>query len=373
MAEKPVPKVLVTGASGFIASHVITQLLEQGEFAVRGTVRSLQKEEKVKPLRELVPNPKIPLELVEADLLKADSWPAAVEGCRYALHIASPFPLREPRNDAEMQELLIAPAVEGTKNVLKACAEAGVKRVVLTSSIAAVSAGMVGCSSHPVDKPYSEEDWSPPEECQGYERSKTLAEKAAWNFLKELPDEKKFELVVMNPSYVLGPVVSRAAGEGSVAMLQKILSGNLPGVFAINFPLVDVRDVAAAHIKGMTVEEANGHRFILVSGNLWMSEVAEIIQKEFDPQGYKIKTRKLPKFLLWLGSIFDSSAKKILPVVGKQLTYDTTPMKTVLGIESIDQQKMLIDMAYSLIEYGFVEKKPGYQPQGEKGKVESKE
>lgn len=350
-----VPKVLVTGASGYIATHCIKQLLEGGKYAVRGTVRSLQKEEKVRPLRELAPSPAIPLELVEADLLKEETWPSAVEGCQYVLHVASPFVVNSPRDEME----LIRPAVEGTRNVLKACAEAGVKRVVLTSSVAAVSVGPEGIRGHG-DEPYTEDDWSPEGEGSAYYKSKTLAERAAWDLLKELPEEKRFELAVINPTYVQGPLLSKASGEASASLVQTILGGQLPGVPELNFSLVDVRDVAAAHIAAMETPEAAGHRHILVAGNLWMREIALILQQEFQSQGYRIKTGRLPKFLMWIAGIFDATARSSVKNIGKVVTYRTDRMRSVLGINPIPMEQTLIEMAHSLIQYGLVQRKPGY-------------
>ena len=364
---KAVPKVLVTGASGYIATHCIKQLLEGGKYAVRGTVRSVQKEDKVRPLRELVASPAIPLELVEADLLKEETWSSAVEGCQYVLHVASPFVIESPRDEME----LIRPAVEGTRNVLKACADAGVKRVVLTSSVAAISAGTDGIRGHG-DEPYTEDDWTPEGEGNAYYKSKTLAERAAWDLLKELPEEKRFELAVINPSYVQGPLLSKASGEASAAVVKNLLTAAFPGVPELNFALVDVRDVAAAHIAAMETPEAAGHRHILVAGNMWMREMAVILKEEFEGQGYRIKTGRLPKFVLWIAGIFDSTARSAARSVGKVLTYNTDRMQSVLGINPIPLEQTLIDMGYSLIEYGLVQRKPGYRgtPSGGEGAAE---
>jgi nucleoside-diphosphate-sugar epimerase len=353
-----IEKVLVTGASGYIANHIIKQLLEGGRYAVRGTVRSLKNEKKVKPLQDLVPSPAIPLELVEADLLKEDTWPAAVEGCDYVLHVASPFPVGRKIRDEKAE--LIDPAVNGTKNVLKACADAKVKRVVLTSSIAAVSVGLVGAKNHKEGVPYTENDWSPEDELTLYEKSKMLAERAAWDFVKGLPEDKKFEFVVMNPGYVLGPLLSPDSGEGSKAAVGAMLKGEYPGVPAVNFPVVDVRDVAASHIKGLEVGDAVGHRFILVSHNVWMADMAHQLKAEFEGQGYKVKTGKLPKPIVWLSSLFDESAKKVYPSLNKVLTYNVEPMRSILGINPIPSEQTVIEMAYSLIELGVVPRKPQY-------------
>ena len=189
--------ILVTGASGYIASHIVKKLLEKS-FRVRGTVRSLKDEKKVAPLRKLVPNPKHELELVEADLLKEETWINAVKGCTYVLHTASPFPNSSPKDENE----LINPAVNGTLYVLRACVQDGVKikRVVLTSSIAAIAG-----ANFEQNRTYTEKDWPKVEALDPYSKSKTMAEKSAWDFLEQRKKNNLpcFELAVINPGYVM--------------------------------------------------------------------------------------------------------------------------------------------------------------------------
>ena len=354
--DESVPLALVTGASGYIATHVIQQLLSAGNYRVRGTVRNLQNEEKVKALKELVPDAKHPLDLCEADLERKASWPSAVQGCQYVFHIASPFPSAVPKRADD----LIRPAVQGTINVLSACAECGtVKKVVLTSSIAAISCGLCG---HPnrSGHTYSEDDWSPENGCLPYERSKLLAERAAWDFVKELPDEKKFDLVVVNPAFVQGPVLTGLAGT-SVDIIKKLLTGDIPGSFNINFSMVDVRDVAQAHIVAMEKPESSGNRYILASGtNLNFHEIIQILAEEFQHQGYKIGKKKLPKFVAWFGSFFSNEFKMVLPMIGKNVEFDNTKMVKELGIQPRQAKETVRDTAHSLIEIGLVEKKSSY-------------
>ena len=370
MVDVNVPLALVTGAGGYIATHVIQQLLSAGNYRVRGTVRSLQNEEKVKALKELVPDAKYPLDLCEADLEKKESWPNAVQGCNYVFHIASPFPSGVPKHADDV----IRPAVQGTINVLSACAESGsVKKVVLTSSIAAISCGLCG---HPNRSgyTYSEEDWSPETGCLPYERSKLLAERAAWDFVKELPDEKKFDLVVVNPAFVQGPVLTSSAGT-SVDIMKRLLMGDLPGGFNINFCMVDVRDVAQAHIVAMEKPECSGNRYILASGTaLNFHEIIQILVEEFEHQGYKIGKRKLPKFVAWFGSFFSNEFKMVLPMIGKNVKFDNTKMINELGIRPRQAKETVLDTAYSLIEIGLVEKKSSYaspksKTNGESGEI----
>ena len=367
VVDESVPLVLVSGATGYVATHTIQQLLISGNYRVRGTIRSLKNEEKVKPLQELVPDAKYPLELCEADLQDKENWISTVKGCKYVLHIASPFPLSTPKNPEEV----IRPAVDGTLNVLSACAESGtVKRVVLTSSIASISCGLAG---HPgrQNNTYSEEDWSPPEACEPYERSKTLAEKAAWDFMKDLSEEKKFELVVVNPAVILGPMLTKFTGT-SVDIIKSVLAGEVPGVVDISMGVVDVRDVAQAHITAMEKPECNGKRHLLVSESaVPYQRICQVMNNEFVPQGYKAAGKmKIPKFVAWFLSMFNSQVKAAYPNIGKSVIYNTDRMTNVLGIQPQVADKMIIETAYSLIEFGLIAKTPQYHGPG--GKPEAK-
>lgn len=343
---------LVTGASGFIATHIIHQLLTEGNVRVRGTVRSLGNEAKVKPLREIVPDATYPLELVEADLTNEESWKEAVKDCTYVYHVASPFPSSIPRDEDE----IIKPAVNGTLNVLRACSSAGcVKRVVLTSSIAAIY-------SDSDKKTFTESDWATEENSQPYQKSKLLAERAAWEYLNQLPDGEKYELVAVNPSLVIGPVFSSVAGAStSQGIVEKLLSNGTPALANCSFSLVDVRDVAKAHIAAMKKPDASGNRYIISSCTLWMKEIADIIAAEFKPQGYSVPRWVMPKPGIWAFSLIDSSAKLIYPLLGKKIEYDNGKMQQDLNVTPQDISTTIIDTCYSLIEHGVVEKKRGYR------------
>ena len=344
-------RVLVTGASGYIATHVVQQLLQQG-YMVRGTVRSKSNEKKVKPLMNLYPEAKHPLELVEADLMKADGWAEAVADCKYVLHIASPFPNAEPRDENEV----IKPAVDGTLQVLKAVKEAGcVKRVVLTSSVAAVSGGFQGG-----ENVFTEEDWTDEKTVkEAYVKSKTLAEKAAWDFVKELPEDNKFELVTINPSYVMGPVLC-GSFTTSMEVVKRLLDRDMPMLPRINFAIVDVRDVAACHLAAITVPEANGKRHIANAASLWFQDMAVILDKEFRSQGYNVPTSNCPYPLLWMIARFDKTLRMILPSVGHITKIDNGRMQNVLGVKPRPVEQTLVDMAYSMIENGTAKKTPQY-------------
>ena len=341
--------VLVTGASGYIATHVVRLLQQQG-YRVRATVRSLKNEEKVKPLRELCPDAKHPVELVEADLMNDECWVPAVKGCAYVLHMASPFPAEKPANDDE----IILPAVNGTLAVLKACDE-GVKRVVVTSSATAITSG-----SDATEKPFTEEDWTDTEKATGaYVKSKPLAERAAWDFVKNLPAEKKFELVVVNPGLVVGPILC-GSFTTSMDFPRRLLQREMPALPVLGFGAVDVRDVALAHVNAMTVPEAAGHRHILVTESMSIKDIALILDEEFRPQGYDVPTRELPNFLVKFASFFDKSLQVVTPMLGVVPRFENTRMKTVLGITPRKMKNSITDMAYSMIESGHVKKTDKY-------------
>ncbi|XP_022244340.1 cinnamoyl-CoA reductase 1-like isoform X2 [Limulus polyphemus] len=352
------PLVLVTGATGFVSTHVIKLLQGEG-YKVRGTVRNLKDEDKVKQIRELSPDAQHPIELVEADLTKDEGWNEAVKDCSYVIHIASPVPSSPPVNEDD----ILQPIVEGTKRVLQACADAGtIKRVVLTSSTFAIH----GETTLEEDKVYNESDWTDTESTtlDSYSKSKTLGEKGAWEFIKELPDDKKFELAVINPGLVLGPVLSSTVSSSN-EIVKKLLERGIPMVPRINLSVCDVRDVAEAHLKAMTTPSANGQRYIISTQNVWLKDIALILCKEFKPQGYRIPTMNAPYFALWLNSFIDKSVRPVLPRIGKEYKFDNTRMKEVLEINPLDLTQTIVDTAYSLIEHGIVKKSKKYK-QGKK-------
>lgn len=344
--------VLVTGASGYIATHVVQQLLKLG-YRVRGTVRSLKDEKKCAPIRKLVDDPKYPIELVEANLLDENSWLDAVKDCTYVIHTASPFPAVRPKNEKE----LIEPAVNGTLFVFRACVQEGskVKRVVLTSSVAAVAD-----EAFTDGKKYSETDWPNSDVLTPYPKSKALAEKAAWDFLKEkeTKNEKCFELSVINPGFVMGPLIhdTYCTSAQPIKMLMMRELPLLPDIYA---PVCDVRDVALAHIRAMLRPEAVSKRHIIVNNVNCSSfqEWALILQKEFSSKNYSVPTRVAPHFFIKLYSYFDDIAKSAVPILGVKSLFENAAMKNNLSIEPTSLDKTIVDMAYSLIERNIVAKK----------------
>ncbi|KAK3803721.1 hypothetical protein RRG08_047685 [Elysia crispata] len=341
--------VLVSGASGYVGSWVCKKLQEQG-FRVRGTVRDLENRSKVEYLYQLCSYPDYPIELVEANLLEPDGWTQAVKGCKYVMHAASPFVIQNPRDPDE----LIKPAVDGTLNVLRAAAECGtVERVVVTGSFAACE------RSGRKTGTYTEDDWSVPENQRSiYARSKTLAEKAAWDFVENLPNDKKFGLSTILPVGILGPALSGNRGE-SIDMFADIMEGKVPIIPQLTFSFVDVRDVAEAHIRCITTKEAPGKRILVNSELVFYPSLIRTVAEEMNPQGYKIPTKTMPNFVLRILSLFSSSIRTLREIA--EIPVSTERFKNVLGIQPIPIKKTLIDMAYSLVEVGRIRKTAQYQ------------
>ena len=332
--------VLVTGASGFIAIHCIIQLLEQG-YSVRGTLRSLQRESELRSTLAKFVQADDRLTFVQADLLDDAGWAEAVRGCDFVLHVASPFPMEAPKNEND----LIRPAKEGTLRVLRAAAENGVKRVVLTSSVAAIAAGHPDSKTH-----FDESDWSLPDSptIDPYPKSKTLAESAAWDFMKNLPQGHPLELAVINPGYVLGPLPDthqRTSGE----LIQQLMGGKLPGLARVQFSAVDVRDVAAAHLAAMIIPEAAGQRFACVNEQFWLYQAAEILKKHFSARGYKIPTMILPSWLVRVVAIFLPAARAVVNTIDRETFIDSTLIRKTLQWKPRSLEQTLVDMAESMI------------------------
>lgn len=338
--------VLVTGASGFIAMHAVHQLLEQG-YRVRGTVRSLTKADRTRDALAKTGVDLSRLEFAEADLTKDDGWAEAAAGCRYVLHIASPFPNAEPAHEDEV----IRPAVDGALRALKAAAAAGVERVVLTSSTAAINYGH-GSNIGPFD----ETDWSNTENEGAYVKSKLAAERAAWDYVNDLPADEKFELACINPGLVLGPILGSDYGT-SAMIVHRLLEAKDPGVPNMGWPGVDVRDVAAAHILAMTTPGAAGERFACVSDDIAdMPSIAKILAAEFNDQGFRVKTNVIPDWFVRFLALFDKSIRLGLTALPARAVRNTK-IKSTLGWKPRGLREMVLATAHSLVEGGMVQAK----------------
>ncbi|CAI5455266.1 unnamed protein product [Caenorhabditis angaria] len=337
-------RVLVTGASGFIGTHCVEVLLKNG-YRVRGTVRNLNNKAKIDPLRKL--DKTNLLELVEADLLDEHCWKKAISGCDFVLHVASPFPIIS-------DEKCITTAVEGTLNVLRAIADDGnVRKVVLTSSCAAVNEG------YKQDRVFDETTWSnlesPDVDC--YIKSKTLAEKAAWEFIDNLPSDRKFPMTVINPTLVFGPAYITEQG-ASITLMRKFMNGEMPAAPPLNMAIVDVRDVALAHFEAMRRPESDGERILVTnSPSIWFIDIAKILREEFKGKGYWIPRFQAPFFFCWIYSLIDPETKASLFRFCQEVKFDNSKVQNLLGMEMRDSKQALIDMAHSMIELGIIPKK----------------
>jgi len=262
--------VLVTGGTGFLASHIILQLLENG-YKVKTTLRSLQRKIEIINMLEAGGITDLNnLSFVETDLTKDNNWDKALQGCDYVQHVASPFPAQEPKDENE----LIIPARDGALRVLKAARDAKVKRVVLTSSFAAI-----GYSIDPIDHIFTENDWTDPDShIPPYIKSKTIAEKAAWEFVQN--EGGAMEMAAINPVAIFGPVLGKDYS-ASIGYIDAILKGIIKETPPIAFGVVDVRDVASIHISAMINPLANGERFLATTeGTVSFYDIAELIKKE---------------------------------------------------------------------------------------------
>jgi nucleoside-diphosphate-sugar epimerase len=299
--------VLVTGGSGFIGAHCIVQLLAAGH-QVRTTLRNLKREADVAAMLKVGgASPGNGLTFFAADLEANTGWDAAVAGCDYVLHVASPFPMMVPKHEDE----LIVPAREGALRVLRASRDAGVKRVVLTSSFAAVGYGM---KQQPVC--FDESYWTDlGGEVPPYPKSKTLAELAAWDFISR--EGGGLELAVVNPVGVFGPVLGQDCST-SILIVQRLMDGAVPGCPHLYFGIVDVRDVADLHLRAMSNPAAKGERFLAVSGNcLSIVDIAGILKSELGAAARRVPTRRLPNWLVRLAALRDPTIRQILPELGK--------------------------------------------------------
>jgi len=333
-------KVLVTGISGFVGQHCAAELLKNG-FAVRGSVRSLSRTAKVENGIKSEIDPKGNLTFCELDLMKDEGWDIAMEGCDYVLHVASPFVVKAPKDENE----LIKPAVEGTLRALKAAKKAGVKRVVLTSSTASMQGGRYGIVH------LNQDSWTDVNEknVTAYFKSKTLAEKAAWDFIKNQTGNEKLELVVINPGPIYGPTLTGNLQSESMDFFKKLISGKVPMLPKADSVMSDVRDIAYIHVKALENEKAHGQRFIVTTEESHnFQEIAKILKSN----GYsKVSTLLAPTFLLKFMANFDDEAKGMLPFIGNTIEADISTTKNTFNWEPISFEKTVLDTASSVQKY----------------------
>lgn len=344
--------VLVTGGSGFIGSYVILALLSAG-YTVRSTIRSLSRESSA---RDALKNGGASdtdlsrLSFVAATLDDDAGWTQALQGCKYVHHIASPFPLELPKHEDD----LIIPAREGTLRVLRAAAAAGVERVILTSSGAAVEYG----HSPSRKTPLTEEDWTTLDNKYGkvppYMKSKTIAERAAWEFIKS-DESAKMELTVIIPVMVSGPVLGKDIST-SVEVIKKLMDGSMPGCPNLYFIFIDVRDIALLHLAAMTKPEAAGQRFIGTGNDPAMSllEIGKILKAKRPQYAKKVPSIQIPNILVHAMGFFDKPIRQIIPELGKILLVSNQKSRETFGWQPRTTEESMLDTADSLVKYGLV-------------------
>ncbi len=333
--------VCITGATGFIGSHIVDAFLRVG-VPVHAAVRSPDDPNKVGPLKALAERHGVALTLFSADLTRPGSFDEAAQGCEGMIHVAASVRLAAP----DPQRQIVDPSVEGTKNVLDAATRAGVRRVVLTSSVAAV-----GSYRDSQDHPLTEDDWNDGATLQSdpYGLAKTSAERLAWRRAAE----ERWELVTCNPAMVLGPVMTARHSKASPMIVRALLTGAYPAIPKMCFGIVDVRDVAEAHVAAFQRPEAEG-RHILCAGSRWMRELAELLRARVE--GVKITRRALPNFAMQLFSLFDKrlSRSVLKDILGREPRYVGTRATSALGVSYRDIDETIEETARSMIELGFV-------------------
>ena len=338
--------VLVTGGSGFVGIHVILQLLAAGHI-VRATVRRPDRQADVLAmLREGGAASPESLSFFTADLTADAGWREAVAGCDYVLHVASPLSTSIPKDENEM----IIPARDGTLRVLRAARDAGVKRVVVTSSV-----GAIGYGHPPREKPFDETEWTNlagGADVQPYIKSKTLAERAAWDFIAR--EGGGLELSVVNPAGIFGPVLGPDFS-GSIEIVKSLLDGAMPAVPRVYFGVVDVRDVADLHLRAMIAPEAKGERFIAVSGEtMSILDIARVLRRELGKRARRVPRLQAPDWLVRLAATRIPLLRAVVPILGRVRHSTSAKARSVLGWQPRSNEETILSTAESLIRLGLV-------------------
>jgi len=334
--------VLVTGGTGYLGGWCVATLLERG-YAVRTTVRDLARERDVRAaVAAAGAQAGDRLDVVAADLGDDAGWPEAVAGCAYVLHVASPFPPAQPKDADE----LIVPARDGARRVLAAALDAGAERVVLTSSVAAVRNGGPPRNG----SAYTEEDWTDGHNTSltPYTRSKTIAERAAWDLAAER--EATERLAVVNPGAIIGPVLSDDRSF-SLELIERLMKGAMPALPKLGFSLVDVRDVAALELLAMTSPSAAGGRFIAADRFMWMAEIAAVLRERLGDEAKKVPTRVAPNLLIKAVGLFDPSVRSFTGDLGKRTEFSNQRARD-LGWTPRPPEESIAETATSLREHG---------------------
>ncbi|MBN9390005.1 MAG: aldehyde reductase [Chloroflexi bacterium] len=333
--------VLVTGGSGYLAGWTIVELLKRG-YRVRTTVRSLSREGQVRAVIARGAEAGERLSFYAADLLSDQGWDAAVDGADYVLHVASPM----NSNKAD----LVTPARDGTLRVLRAATKAGVKRVVITSSGVAARLPEKADPATVIDERVWTDLNDP--DIDEYTRSKTLSEKAAFDFMAEQGGATTLASVL--PVFVEGPVLDKSAVSASVELVARVVSGKLSAIPRFGLDIVDTRDLVDLHLRAMTAPEAAGQRFLGSAGFIWLEEVARLLREEFGPRAPKIPSRRMPDWLLKTAGLFNEQARFLAPRLGKKPNISAAKAEKVLGWQPRPLKNTLVDTAESLLKEGVV-------------------
>jgi dihydroflavonol-4-reductase len=337
-------RVLVTGATGYVAGFCVRELLEHG-YDVRATVRNIA----VADVAHL--NALGEVEFVQATLDADAGWAQAVAGCDYVLHVASPIPFKAPKHEDE----LVFPAVGGTTRVLAAAAKAGVKRVVYTGSVDVVTRNRAT-----LGQVHTEEDWSDLAQCNAYAKSKLLAERAAWR----LAGEYGLQLAVVLPGAIIGPQL-QLKKDSSADIVRRMLAGEMPAVPPLSLAFSDVRDLAVAHRLAMEVPAAAGNRYICADGPVWMADIARILKAEFAPQGYRVSTRGVPSWIVRAAALVSDEAKLAADMVGAAHEISAEKARRDLGWTQRPVRQTVLETAALLIEQGIVRPRRSYNSKKE--------
>jgi nucleoside-diphosphate-sugar epimerase len=338
--------VLVTGGTGFVARQIILQLLQKG-YLVRTTVRNLASKTELKDMLLAHGVTAIDhLSFAEAELTTDDNWQEVMEGCKYVLSVASPVFFEKPKNEQEA----IRPAVDGILRILKFAKRAGVQRVVMTSNF-----GAVGFTQTDKSRETTETDWTDTvaKGLSAYEKSKTLAERAAWDFIRS--EGGKLEFVTINAVAILGPALDTHIS-GSFHLLKNLLNGSMKAVPDIVLNIVDVRDVADLHIRAMRTPEAAGQRFIAsADGQISLPEIAALLKKERPDVSKLVATRQLPTWILRLGALISERGKEALLLIRMNRTVSNQKARSVLGWRPIaSQEETLLTSVDSMVKYNLI-------------------
>ena len=330
-------KVFLTGITGYIGLHCAAELIKKG-YSVKGSVRSLAKKDEVLDALKGVVDVEGKLEFCELNLLEDKGWESAMEGCEFLMHVASPFYSRQPKDE----NVLIKPAVEGTQRALSAARHAGIKRVVLTSSMVA----MLGdCSRSAV---LNESTWTDvnAKRVTAYLKSKTLAEKSAWDYVNSVSGSEKMELVTVHPGPVYGPPLNGNLSGESMTMFKDLMTGKMPMVPKAGINMTDVRDVAEIHVKALENPKAAGHRFIVGTEKPYsFKELAEMLQSK----GYdKVSSKEAPNFLIKFMANFSADMRGMLPFVANTFSADVSSTMEVFDWKPISLEKIIVDTAQSI-------------------------